>query len=43
MKTYKYQKSQELFKRAAEIIPAGIYGHYSPAPLIPVTDYPFYV
>jgi glutamate-1-semialdehyde 2,1-aminomutase len=43
MKTYKYKKSQELFKRAAEIIPAGIYGHYSPAPLIPVTDYPFYV
>ncbi|MCP4109056.1 MAG: aminotransferase class III-fold pyridoxal phosphate-dependent enzyme [Desulfobacteraceae bacterium] len=43
MKTYEYNKSQELFKKAAEVIPCGIYGHYSPAPLIPQTDYPFYV
>jgi glutamate-1-semialdehyde 2,1-aminomutase len=43
MKTYTYKKSQELFEKAADIIPAGIYGHFSPAPLIPVTDYPFYV
>ena len=43
METYKYTKSQELFKRAADLIPSGIYGHFSPAPLIPVTDYPFYV
>ncbi|MCP4346032.1 MAG: aminotransferase class III-fold pyridoxal phosphate-dependent enzyme [Desulfobacterales bacterium] len=43
MKTYEYNKSQELFKKAAEVIPCGIYGHYSPAPLIPQTDYPFYI
>jgi len=42
MKTYTYSKSQELFKRAAQVIPCGIYGHFSPAPLIPATDYPFY-
>ncbi|NPA36426.1 MAG: aminotransferase class III-fold pyridoxal phosphate-dependent enzyme [Chlorobi bacterium] len=43
MKTYTYKKSQELFEKAADIIPAGIYGHFSPAPLVPVTDYPFYI
>lgn len=42
MKTYTYNKSQALFKKAAKVIPCGIYGHYSPAPLIPATDYPFY-
>ncbi len=43
MKTYTYKKSQALFKRAAKVIPCGIYGHFSPAPLIPASDYPFYV
>ncbi len=43
METYEYNKSQELFKKAAKVIPCGIYGHYSPAPLIPQTDYPFYI
>ncbi len=42
MKTYTYKKSQTLFKKAAKLIPCGLYGHYSPAPLIPVSDYPFY-
>lgn len=42
MKTYQYPTSQELFKRAAKVIPCGIYGHFSPAPLVPPTDYPFY-
>jgi glutamate-1-semialdehyde 2,1-aminomutase len=42
MKTYSYKKSQALFKKATEVIPCGIYGHFSPAPLIPPTDYPFY-
>ncbi|MFZ5569517.1 MAG: aminotransferase class III-fold pyridoxal phosphate-dependent enzyme [Thermodesulfobacteriota bacterium] len=42
MQTYQYPKSQEWFKRAARVIPGGIYGHFSPAPLIPATDYPFY-
>jgi glutamate-1-semialdehyde 2,1-aminomutase len=43
METYTYKKSQELFNKAADIIPSGIYGHFSPAPLVPVNDYPFYV
>lgn len=43
MKTYTYKKSQAIFKRAANVIPCGIYGHYSPAPLVPATAYPFYV
>lgn len=42
MKTYSYKKSGALFKRAAKVIPCGIYGHLSPAPLVPPTDYPFY-
>jgi len=42
MKTYTYEKSRELFKRASQVIPCGIYGHMSPAPLVPATDYPFY-
>lgn len=42
MKTYTYKKSVALFKRAAKVIPCGIYGHLSPAPLVPATDYPFY-
>lgn len=42
METYLYPKSQELFQKAARVIPCGIYGHMSPAPLIPPTAYPFY-
>ncbi len=42
METYKFEKSQELFAKAAKIIPCGIYGHLSPAPLVPTTAYPFY-
>jgi glutamate-1-semialdehyde 2,1-aminomutase len=42
MKIYKYNATQKLFRRAAQVIPCGIYGHYSPAPLVPATDYPFY-
>lgn len=42
MKIYNYKKSHALFKKAAEIIPCGIYGHYSPSPLVPATAYPFY-
>ncbi|MCP4138328.1 MAG: aminotransferase class III-fold pyridoxal phosphate-dependent enzyme, partial [bacterium] len=42
MKTYQYKKSKELFNKAAKVIPCGIYGHMSPAPLVPVSDYPFY-
>ncbi len=42
MKTYSYKKSGALFKRAAKVIPCGIYGHFAPAPLVPATDYPYY-
>ena len=43
MKTYTYEKSHALFARGAKVIPGGIYGHMSPTPLVPPTDYPFYV
>ncbi|UCF73207.1 MAG: aminotransferase class III-fold pyridoxal phosphate-dependent enzyme [Deltaproteobacteria bacterium] len=42
MKTYRFNNSQSLFTRAAKVIPCGIYGHLSPAPLVPPTAYPFY-
>ena len=42
MKTYEYGESQALFGKAAKVIPCGIYGHYSPAPCIPVSDYPLF-
>jgi glutamate-1-semialdehyde 2,1-aminomutase len=42
MKTYTFNASQNFFKRAAKVIPCGIYGHMSPAPLVPATAYPFY-
>ena len=42
MKTYTYEKSTALFKRAAQVIPCGIYGHFSPAPCVPVEAYPFF-
>jgi glutamate-1-semialdehyde 2,1-aminomutase len=42
MQTYTYSRSQDLFERAAKVIPCGIYGHFSPAPLVPPTSYPFF-
>jgi glutamate-1-semialdehyde 2,1-aminomutase len=42
MKTYTYRKSQALLQRALKVTPGGIYGHMSPAPLVPITAYPFY-
>ncbi len=42
METYSFARSQELFERATRVIPCGIYGHFSPAPLVPPTSYPFY-
>lgn len=40
-KTYTYEKSAKLFSRATEIIPGGIYGHFSPTVTIPGA-FPFY-
>lgn len=39
-----YTKSTEMFKRATEVIPAGIYGHQGPAEgcYIPVSAFPLY-
>lgn len=42
MDTYSFAKSQELFERAVKVIPCGIPGHFSPAPMVPPTSYPFY-
>ena len=42
MKTYTYEKSTELFKRAVKAIPCGVYGHFSPAPYVPIDAYPFF-
>lgn len=40
--TYTYTKSQDLFRRAAKVIPCGIPGHMSPTVNMPPTDYPIY-
>ena len=37
----RYAKSQALFKRAAQVIPNGIYGHTSPALVLPGAS-PYY-
>lgn len=42
MSTYTYPESQKLFQRAARVIAGGIFGHFSPAPLVPPAAYPFY-
>ena len=42
MKIYQYDKSAALFRRAAKVIPCGIYGHFSPTPCVPVSAYPFF-
>jgi glutamate-1-semialdehyde 2,1-aminomutase len=40
--SYTYPKSAALLKRAMKVIPCGIPGHFSPAPCVPVSAYPFY-
>lgn len=44
METYSYTKSQEYFRRATRVIPAGVYGHLGPAEgcFIPVSAFPFF-
>ena len=44
MKTYSYDKSKEMFKRASKVIPAGIYGHLGPASgcFVPIDAYPLF-
>ena len=41
MKPYEFTKSQELFMRAAAVVPGGIYGHQTPAVLVPGA-YPYF-
>jgi len=42
MKTYEYGQNSAWFQRAAKVIPCGVYGHFSPAPCVPVEAYPFF-
>lgn len=42
METCQFPSSAAMFKRAAKVIPCGIYGHFSPAPCVPVDAYPFF-
>ncbi len=42
MNTFDYSQSQAWFARACKVIPGGIYGHFSPAPCVPVSAYPFF-
>jgi len=42
MKTFEYPQSAAWFQRAVQVIPCGIYGHFSPAPCPPVSAYPFF-
>lgn len=39
---YTYEKSMDLFTRATKVIPSGIYGHESPALVVP-GSFPYYV
>jgi glutamate-1-semialdehyde 2,1-aminomutase len=42
MNTYTYQKNDEMLRRAAKVIPAGVYGHQGPAEgcFIPIGAFP---
>ena len=42
MKTYEYPESQAWIKRACAVVPGGIPGHFSLAPCVPVSAYPFF-
>jgi glutamate-1-semialdehyde 2,1-aminomutase len=42
MREYTYSASSDLFSRAGKVIPCGIYGHFAPAPYVPVSAYPFF-
>jgi glutamate-1-semialdehyde 2,1-aminomutase len=42
MKTYQFRESQALMRRATNVIPCGVYGHFGPAPYVPMTHYPFF-
>lgn len=42
MKIYTYEKSTELLERAIKAIPGGVYGHFTPAPYVPLDAYPFF-
>jgi glutamate-1-semialdehyde 2,1-aminomutase len=42
MNTYTYPQSLAWMQRASRVIPCGIYGHFSPAPCVPIEHYPFF-
>ncbi|HBW83150.1 MAG TPA: glutamate-1-semialdehyde 2,1-aminomutase [Gammaproteobacteria bacterium] len=41
--SFTYRRSEALFKRAKNVIPNGIPGHFNPASQLPMGTYPFYV
>ena len=43
MQPYQFSQSQALLRRATQVIPCGIYGHFGPAPYTPLEHYPFFV
>lgn len=42
MDTFEYAESRSLFDRACGVIPGGIYGHFSPAPLTYTAAFPYF-
>lgn len=42
MKIYEFDQTHAMIERAAKVIPCGIYGHFAPAPYIPIDHYPFF-
>jgi len=42
MDPYTFDKTAAWMERAAKVIPGGIYGHFGPAPYVPVSAYPFF-
>jgi glutamate-1-semialdehyde 2,1-aminomutase len=42
MSTYEFGQSRAWIERASRVIPCGIYGHFSPAPCVPIECYPFF-
>jgi len=42
MDPYTFDKTAAWMERASRVIPGGIYGHFGPAPYVPVSAYPFF-
>lgn len=42
MDPYTFDRTAAWMERATKVIPGGIYGHFGPAPYVPVSAYPFF-